>query len=85
MCWGRHLKIDFRGVQGVPQNGTHPVQFGIFPSRLLLPYTDDEILAGYEEDASSIRDGRTALVKVDPASSLERHLINFKQCQSHLS
>ena len=39
------------------RDSIHPVQFGIFPNRLLLPYLVDEILSGYEEDASSIRDG----------------------------
>ena len=39
------------------RNFTHPVQFGILPKRLSLPYLDAGILSGYEEDASSIRDG----------------------------
>ena len=52
------------------------VQFGIFPNRLLLPHPDDEILSGYEEAVSSIRDGYTAWVKVDPAATLERHLVS---------
>ena len=59
------------------RDSIHPVQFGIFPNRLLLPHLDDEILPGYEEDVSSIRDGYTAWVKVDPASTLERHLVSL--------
>ena len=55
----------------------HPVQFGVFPNRILLPYPDNEILSGYEEDVSSIRDGYTAWVKVDPASTLERHVVSL--------
>ena len=39
------------------RNFIHPKQFGIFPKRLALPYPDGEILSGYEEDVSSIRDG----------------------------
>ena len=35
----------------------------------------DEILFGYEEDVSSIQDGYTAWVKVDPAFCLERHSV----------
>ena len=58
------------------RNAIHPVQCGIFPNRLLLPHPDDEILSGYEEDVSSIRDGCTAWVKADPAAILERHLVN---------
>ena len=34
------------------------------------------MLSGYEEDVSSIRDGYTAWVKVDPAATLERHLVS---------
>ena len=41
-------------------------QFGIIPERLSLPYPDEEILSGYEEDFSSIRDGFSAWVKTDP-------------------
>ena len=59
------------------RDAIHPVQFGIFPKRLLLPCPDDEILSGYEEDVSSMRDGHTAWVKADPACILERHLVNL--------
>ena len=44
------------------------------PNRLLLPHPDDEMLSGSEEDVSSIRDGYTVWVKVDPAATLERPL-----------
>ena len=50
---------------------TQPGHFGIFTNQLPLPYPDDDILFGYEEDASSMRDGYIAWVKVDPASTLE--------------
>ena len=58
------------------RDAIHPVQFDIFPNRLTLPYPHDEILSGYEEDASSIRDGYTAWVKVEPASTPERHPVS---------
>ena len=48
-----------------------------FPTDFILPHPDDEILSGYEEAVSSIRDGYTAWVKVDIASTLERHLVNL--------
>ena len=48
----------------------------IFPSRLFLPHPDDKIPSGYEEDVLSIRDGKTAWVKADPASVLGRPLVN---------
>ena len=59
------------------RDSIHPVQLGIFPNRLLLPYSDDKILSGYKEEASSIRDGYTPWVKVGPASTLERHLVSL--------
>ena len=59
-----------------PASSTSRV-FGIFLNRLLLPHPDDEMLSVYEEDVSSIRDGNTVWVKVDPASILERHLVNL--------
>ena len=36
---------------------------GPSPERLRLPYSDEEILSGYEEDISFTRDGFTAWVK----------------------
>ena len=57
------------------RNAIRPVQFGIFTKRLLLPHPDDEILSGYDEDVSSIRDGYTAWVKADLATILKRHLV----------
>ena len=45
----------------------HPVQFGIFPKRILLPQLVDEILSGYGEDVSSEQDGYIVWVKEDPA------------------
>ena len=60
------------------RNFIHPIQFGIVPKRLSLPYPDEEILSGYELDDSSIRDGYSAWVKADPASILKRHLVNAK-------
>ena len=44
------------------------------PNQLLLPHPDDEMPSDSEEDVSSIRDGCTVWVKVDPASILERPL-----------
>ena len=46
------------------------------PKRRSLPHPDDEILSGYEEDASSLQDGCTAWVMADPAATLEGHLVN---------
>ena len=35
----------------------HLRQFGTFPKKLVVPYLYEELLSGYEEDVSSIRDG----------------------------
>ena len=45
--------------------GTIVKQHSPFPERLKLPYPDEEILSGYEEDVSFIRDGFTVWVKAD--------------------
>ena len=49
-----------------------------FPERLVLPYPDEEMLSGYEEDVSSIRDGLSALVKSDFVTTLRRHTVDVK-------
>ena len=57
-------------------NCTRPKQFGTFPKRLIFPY---QILSGYEEDVSSIRDGFSAWVKTDPEVTLRRHVVDAKR------
>ena len=49
-------------------------QHGPFPDHLKLPYPDEEVSSGYEEDVSYIRDGFTAWVKADFESVLERQV-----------
>ena len=60
------------------RNFIHPKQCGIFPKRLTLPYRDEEISSGCEEDVSSIRDGFSAWVKTDPEITLRRHIVDAK-------
>ena len=60
------------------RNIIHTIQFGIFSKRLSLPSPDAEIVSGYEEDVSSIRDGFSAWVKSDPETILKRHLVDAK-------
>ena len=43
-----------------------------------MPFPYSEILSGYEEDVSSIRDGFTAWVKYDPETILNRHAVDTK-------
>ena len=40
-------------------------QHSPFPERLKLPYPDEEILSGYEEDVFFILDGFTVWVRAD--------------------
>ena len=43
-----------------------------------MPYPDEEIPSGYEEDVSSIRDGFSVWVKTDPEFTLRRHIVDVK-------
>ena len=52
----------------------HPIQYGITPTRLLLPHSDTEILSYNDDDISSIRDGYTAWVMSDASTTRERHM-----------
>ena len=55
------------------------MQHGPFPERLKLPYPDEEILSGYEEDVSFIRDGFTTWVKANFETFLERHVFDVRK------
>ena len=50
-----------------------------FQKRLKLPYPDEEILSGYEEDVSFIRDGFTTWVNADFNTILERHAVDVRK------
>ena len=56
----------------------YPKQFGAFPRSIVLPYPYREILSGYEEDVSSMRDDFTAWVKSDHETILKRHVVDSK-------
>ena len=43
-----------------------------------MPYPCSEILSGYEEDVSSVRDGLTAWIKSDLETILTRHVVDSK-------
>ena len=60
-------------------NLIHPEQLSPLPERLKLPYPDGEILSGYEEDVSFIRDRCTTWVKADPNDTLERHVVDVRK------
>ena len=53
----------------------HPQQHSLFLERLGLPYPDEEISSGYEEDVSFIRDGFATWVKAD-FNTMERHEVH---------
>ena len=60
-------------------NFIHPKQHSPFPERLKLPYPDGEILSGYKEDVSFIRDRCTSWVKADFNTILERHAVDVRK------
>ena len=60
-------------------NFIHPKQLSPFPERLELPFPDEEILSGYEEDVSFIRDRFNTWVKGDPNTTLERHMVDVRK------
>ena len=55
----------------------HPKQRSPFRERLELPFPDDEILSGHEEDVS--RDRFTTWVKADTNTTLERHVVDVRR------
>ena len=59
-------------------NFIHPKPHSPFPERLKLPYPDEEIFSGCEEDVS-IRDGFTTWVKADFNTILERHAVDVRK------
>ena len=54
-----------------------PKEHSPFPERLKLPYPDEEILSGYEEDVSFKRDGFTAWVKAQSETVSERRAVDI--------
>ena len=79
---GNAVFWDPLGVPLLPKNRVcnfiHPKQLGPFPKSLISPYPEEEILSGYEEDVSSIRDGFSAWVTTDPENTLRRHIVDAK-------
>ena len=59
-----------------------PKQHGPFPERLKLPYADEEILSGYDEDVSFTRDGCTSWVKANFETILERHVVDVRKAHA---
>ena len=51
---------------------------------MVLPYPDEEILSGCEEDVSSIQDGFSAWVKTDFVTTLERDTVDVKSVNAAL-
>ena len=77
-CTESHVAISKKRVC----NYVHPKQHSPFPDRLKLPYPDEEILSGYEEDVSFIRDGFTAWVSADFETILERHAVDIRKAHA---
>ena len=61
------------------RNFIHPRQLSSFPERLELPFSNDEILCGYEDIVSSGTDHFTAWVKVSPHEVLVQHMVDIQR------
>ena len=57
----------------------HPRQLSLFPERLKLPFSSEEILSGFEDIVSSGTDQFTAWVKTDPHAALVRHMVDVQK------
>ena len=55
-----------------------PIQYGIKPQRLCLRRSESEILTGFDDDVSSVRDDCTARVMSDKVTFRESHM-TYKQ------
>ena len=62
-------------------NNVHPKQHSPVPFRLKLPYLDEEILSGHEEDVSFIRDG-FSWVKADFETIFEGHAVDMRKAHA---
>ena len=58
-------------------NFIHPRQLGLFPERLELPFSNDEILSSYEGIVSSGTDHFTAWVKMSHHEVLVQHMVDI--------
>ena len=61
------------------RNFIHPKQLNPYPERLELPLPDGEILSGYREDVSFIRDRFTAWVKADTNDTSQQHMVDVRK------
>ena len=60
-------------------NFIHPRQLSPFPECLDLPFSNDEILCGYEENVSSGTCHFTAWVKMSPDEVLVQHMVDIQK------
>ena len=74
---GNLLGPRIRPTFGHKCNFIHPRQLSPFPERLELPFSNDEILCGYEDTVSSGTDHFTAWVKVSPHEVLVQHVVDI--------
>ena len=58
-------------------NFIHPRQLSPFPERLELPFSNDEILSGYEDIVSSGTDHFTSWVKMSEHEILAQHVVDI--------
>ena len=65
-------------------NFIHPGQLSPFPERLELPFSNDEILSGFDDLASSGTDQFTAWVKMSPHEVLVQHMVDVQRATADI-
>ena len=79
-CFWERIEAPLPPLRPRPKcNFIHPCQFSPFPERLVLPFSNDEILSGYEEVDSSGTDLFTTCVKMIEHEILAQHMVDIEK------
>ena len=79
-CFWERVEAPLFPLRSRPKcNFIHPRQLSPFPERLELPFSNDEILSGYEEFDSSGTDLFTSWVNMSEHEILVQHLVDIQK------
>ena len=79
-CFVERIEAPLPPLRPRPKcNFIHPRQLSPFPERLVLPFSNDEILSGYEEFDSSGTDLFTSWVKLIEHEILVHHMVDIEK------
>ena len=79
-CFWERIDAPLPSLRPRPKcNFIHPRQLSPFPERLELPFSNDEILSGYEEFDSSGTDLFTTWVKMSEHKILVQHMVEIQK------